>query len=515
MKNFIISLSLLALPACSLGNFQAIHKKSEIGPKTANSDQPMGVFVDAEQRAVLSNAEDPSRIVCAEPAPDALSAIAASAGLSVSDLSQSIALQGSTSETAANIGLRTQTIQSLRDGYYRICEARMNGMPQVQYSMMLRRFQSNMIALLAIEQLTGAIKGSEAVVSSVAGTPLNMKEVYVQRAASAEIARQRAETQLEDVNKKITAETEAKGVCEKPVPAGGTAPDGCSADEVKARAETIASLESQKTDLEGSRDQAQTVYDANTKLAEDATTPTNSQALGAILSNPVITNQNAAVADAVESIALKVLERDYGLQMCIEYLRVNEAGAVAGPCGEVVQAYADQISEATTARQDALQTAQELQLKKLEIVADVNLAQRDAIDRTLDAIFYDDKISADEKSLLEGILGTGCGAACAQNPGDGAGLAGGGGPKAAVAARASPFDVMRGSSSGVDTSIPATIAPGDEFSMLQNSTGARGTFVMLDSLVPMAGTGTLSFTDGFAEEVEEAVEAVEETMASE
>ncbi len=95
------------------------------------------------------------------------------AGVSVSDISNAVAAEGGVSEAAANIGLRTQTIQTLRDGFYRVCEAYMNGLSEEQYSIMLRRFQTNMIALLAIEQLTGAVKGGDAVVSASAGSGMD------------------------------------------------------------------------------------------------------------------------------------------------------------------------------------------------------------------------------------------------------------------------------------------------------------------------------------------------------
>ena len=168
----IVVLSALSLSACAIGNMAAVNKKETIGSGFGGGSAPAGVFIDAEQRAVLSNkrSDRDLRVVCAEPSPDALSAIAAQAGVSVSDISNAVSAEGGVSQAAANIGLRTQTIQTLRDGFYRVCEAYMNGLSQEQYSIMLRRFQTNMIALLAIEQLTGSVKGGDAVVSASAGS---------------------------------------------------------------------------------------------------------------------------------------------------------------------------------------------------------------------------------------------------------------------------------------------------------------------------------------------------------
>ena len=79
----IVLLSILSFSACaSVGNLAAVNKKETLGSGyNGKGFSPAGVFIDAEQRAVLSNRRvdrnSDTRVVCAEPAPDALSAIAA------------------------------------------------------------------------------------------------------------------------------------------------------------------------------------------------------------------------------------------------------------------------------------------------------------------------------------------------------------------------------------------------------------------------------------------------------
>ncbi|MEO1642345.1 MAG: hypothetical protein AAFR74_03345 [Pseudomonadota bacterium] len=277
----------------------AIHKKAVITSDGFGGDegQPVGIFVDAEQRAVLS-AVRPSvttttfdyrsgaartsyveertgnRVVCAEPAPDALSAIAAQSGVSVSQLNDAVSAEGALSEVAANIGVRTQTIQTLRDGFYRVCEAYMNGLSDEQYAIMLRRFQTNMIALLAIEQLTGAVRGGDALVGAAAGD-------------------------LDVVD--------------------GAGPQGYGRRGVGTPAETG----------------------------------------GVVGSWPPFREQNAgvAVAQAVENISLALINQDYGVQLCLEYLR---AGIKDTPlkenCLDVVGAYARGL-EAQISNETQAQTA--------------------------------------------------------------------------------------------------------------------------------------------------------------
>ena len=118
----------LILAAC---DGSTIHKTSSLGEMQTLS-------LDAKQRLVIVGTrrvkgEIPRQVVCAEPSPDAL--VAQAAVLSASG--NYAGPKGSTNaagnlgvgfqESAASIGLRTQSIQILRDGYYRLCEAYLNG----------------------------------------------------------------------------------------------------------------------------------------------------------------------------------------------------------------------------------------------------------------------------------------------------------------------------------------------------------------------------------------------------
>jgi hypothetical protein len=61
----------------------------------------------------------------------------------------------SLNESAASIGLRTATIQLLRDGLYRACEAYLNGsLNNFGYALLLSKYDDVMKALIAIEGLT-------------------------------------------------------------------------------------------------------------------------------------------------------------------------------------------------------------------------------------------------------------------------------------------------------------------------------------------------------------------------
>jgi hypothetical protein len=98
-----------------------------------------------------------TNVLCAAPSPDALqaSAFAASAGGGTAKGSASGAL--GVSSTAAFVGMRTQTIQLLRDGYYRLCEAYMNNViSRDQYNLHLTNLPKVIAMAMAIDAVAGA-----------------------------------------------------------------------------------------------------------------------------------------------------------------------------------------------------------------------------------------------------------------------------------------------------------------------------------------------------------------------
>ena len=140
------------------------------------------VSMDARQRTILSvergTPPDSHRIVCAEPSPDALATIAASAGVSggisgiIPQLPGSVDLATSfaSGEQAAMIGARNSTIQLLRDGLYRACEAYMNGaLGDFGYGLVLVNYGKVMVSLLTADGLTHPALVPATVIGSTPG----------------------------------------------------------------------------------------------------------------------------------------------------------------------------------------------------------------------------------------------------------------------------------------------------------------------------------------------------------
>jgi hypothetical protein len=140
------------------------------------------VSMDARQRAIISvergTPPDSRRIVCAEPSPDALATIAASAGLSggISGITSGLpgkaelASSFASGEQAAMIGARNSTIQLLRDGLYRACEAYMNGaLGDFGYGLVLVNYGRVMVALLTADGLAHPVLVPPVVIGSTPG----------------------------------------------------------------------------------------------------------------------------------------------------------------------------------------------------------------------------------------------------------------------------------------------------------------------------------------------------------
>lgn len=116
--------------------------------------------LEAEERVVTYaervNGAEVIPVFCAEASPDALKTLAGSVSVEKQNVA---ALAAAYSESGANIGLRTHTIQLLRDQLYAICQGYANkGISAPAYQMLLTRNQRNTVALMAIEQLTGVLR---------------------------------------------------------------------------------------------------------------------------------------------------------------------------------------------------------------------------------------------------------------------------------------------------------------------------------------------------------------------
>lgn len=172
MKPSVLFVLIAASALSSCANLSSVRH-------SLDTSKGQGVLIDIKQRAILAstrieydagkrNGDYRHSVVCAEPSPDALSAyavdLAAKANLASG---RSLGAGFGSAESSAFVGLRTQSIQLLRDQFFRACEAYLNQAASAgEYNFLIRRYQKQTAALLAIEQLTSMISVPAAVVSA-------------------------------------------------------------------------------------------------------------------------------------------------------------------------------------------------------------------------------------------------------------------------------------------------------------------------------------------------------------
>ena len=147
----LLSFVIFGLVGCS-ANYNSIFR-------TAENDKPQTILIDAKQRAIISNKLKEQLVICAEKSPDVFSVLS-SAG-SGSAAYKAVEVQGSysSSESGASIGLRTQLTQAQSEYLYYLCQLYASGsISKASVETEIRRFPTTIVALLAIEQLTGYAK---------------------------------------------------------------------------------------------------------------------------------------------------------------------------------------------------------------------------------------------------------------------------------------------------------------------------------------------------------------------
>lgn len=313
---------------------------------TARADGlPQAVLMDAKQRAILSTNLDakveyewnetqhrynkavlrPGKArVCAEPSPDALSALAASnsIGLSKGDLGLSQAM--SIAEGAGSIGLRTQSIQLMRDAMYRLCEGHMSGaLTDGSFETLHRRLQSSMVAILAIEQLTGAVKAKQIVLggsASTGGSADAIQKLTQQTAeakdavdaagkglASAKTEQAAANEKLASAKKALAdaADDAAKKAAQAKVDEAQT--------EADAKAKAVATAQEKLTNAEEAH---KTIDEGRRAALNGATTASSDGAFESVSGGNLDSAAATAVAEAIQQIVTSTLDQQYSNEFC-------------------------------------------------------------------------------------------------------------------------------------------------------------------------------------------------------
>lgn len=307
------------------------------------------ILIDAKQRAISTR----NGVSCAEPSPDALSAIAASHGLNLTTpQGTSVGQSLSIAEAAGSIGLRTQSIQLLRDHMYRVCESAQAGYISPPVMQLLhRRFQTTTVAILAIEQLTGTIRAPAVVLGGA--SDVGNAEAIVKLSATRETQAASVETAQKDLAARKTAVATAVGDVATKTADLATANSGGDAATIKAAQDALKTAQDKETaerEAEALADSVLTQRRATLAAIDRAITM--AQATGSASATGTIETVTYHPGDvsAIASSVQKIVEGTFALTNTADFCMIvlaEEAkpGGQVNPASETYKACAKMLAD--------------------------------------------------------------------------------------------------------------------------------------------------------------------------
>ena len=335
-----LALCALSFALSSCANLNSISRSS-----TVRADSTARVItVDAKQRHLfltpdLSNPRAVQWRICAEASPDVFSALASSGALKV-DLSETPSGEAgfAMAETAATIQ-RTQSLNLIRESFYHTCERFASGaISRSEFIVQAARDQRAMVSILAIEQLTGAVRPPATILSG----PATQASVFSGQEAAALVRDYR-----ERRDKAEATRDAAKTAFDAAQSDGGVCADGDAKDEVKC-AELKLAADNAQTELNSAQaglDNALAVA-KNLTDAAAASTLAGTNSTGGLTISDLDGRHLEAVAAAVVDIH-KAAVINESLMFCIAWLTSNSTDSnafaastrerIADSCIEIVE----------------------------------------------------------------------------------------------------------------------------------------------------------------------------------
>lgn len=367
-----------------------------------------GALIDVKQRAILvgkreSNGKGETLegntprqfVICAEPSPDAMSAYAGEfAGkLALSPVgeamgkSESLAIQGAMREAAAYVGMRTPSVQLLRDAMYRVCEAYANGgIDDDQYELLMRRYQRNIVALAAIDQLTQAARVPPITLTTAGGVggsrPLDewMDEIARQQGLQ---AKQQATADEQSNKGKDAAAAIAAAQEALKKDANDAAAKKKLKDEEDNQSKALAANKAADAEVKRIKDR---IASLQTHMAAGSSLGGRTVAEVAQAAGAAPPEQLKAVAVVVRDIAMSVLATDDAPALCFHHLELVPKAdhPLTGVCTAVVKQIKAQAELQTQA---AVKAADDCKADEKKCKSQEPVLQMRSINRRLNLMF--------------------------------------------------------------------------------------------------------------------------------
>ncbi|HYD13698.1 MAG TPA: hypothetical protein VEC11_12695 [Allosphingosinicella sp.] len=351
MPGKLFRLSLLAIGmSLLLSGCAAQH--SIFRNRTVRPNGPSIITVDAKQRAYLAvptlpvagtntaGAARPGQIrICAEPPPDFASVIAQSLSASGSfgqsadpqSVQAAASLAQSSSEQGATIA-RTQTINMLRELMYRTCERYLNGaITDLELPIQAIRDQRLMVAILAIEQLTGVATPPATVIGAGGGASAGASSADA--VVRLDDARKRLETADASQRSRQTEYDALEGAapsCTSIETAAAASPPTLTPEQTNKRpncANALTALNRAKAERTGAAEAYQVLRDAMSSGGAGPASATTTVQQGDHSAGESAQGNGAAmekVADAVQEIVrLNYAQDEFGL-FCLRFVTMPQ-----------------------------------------------------------------------------------------------------------------------------------------------------------------------------------------------
>lgn len=324
MRVHTLIVACLSVAGCA--EINSIHRSYD-----AESAPASILSVDAKQRNILiapALNEKDRAIICAEPNPDFASVLASSLSGSLGIGDKSAQIASALAETGTSIGLRTQSIQLLRDAMYRLCEGyAAGGLTQADFTNLHQRYQSAMIAILAIEQLTGYARPTSIVIGANADASSNdglaIAQKQLDAAREAQVA---ADQKLVDAKKADQDAGTAVTAKENDVKQADSAKKPALELELaKLKEKKTATDAALKLAEKSAKEAAENVAAKQDARAKALAITASAQGFGVPIQVVERTPPDVAstqyIATSVVSILNKTLDQDWVRQHCLNIMR--------------------------------------------------------------------------------------------------------------------------------------------------------------------------------------------------
>jgi hypothetical protein len=334
MMKALVSKTLLTLLALGLAACANLSTQS----RQFEATSVKAITVDASQRSLVAvrkkyTEEVEWTAICTEPSPDALLAFASSGQVSASVAEKALNLAFAQQQSAAGIGLRTQSITLMRDAMYRICEAYASGaLDNKEVAKLHRQYQHILLSLLAIEQLTGPVMARQASISNSASATLGISLADLSKALA------------DSAGEQVKAASEAKLADEDNKAMQTTLKTAQDNDKAASTAETKAAVKKAQEDKDAASKKlaaaklkekaADKHYESLEKSLADtqklALSASGKVTFGAVSGGNGVAEDPQSVkvvAKTVKDIVQTIVSKNYNEENCIEFLSQDEISA--------------------------------------------------------------------------------------------------------------------------------------------------------------------------------------------